>query len=599
MKLITELRQIDTDYEVGTIQITDGLTFSQHNTIRTTEFYSNSQFLNGNKDSRGREKPFYNIVNTMVDTAVVATDIDTKDVQVTADNEASYDKSFLYNHEIQQWMKESDFARVLNEMGETRARYGGVVIKKTEDEGEMEIAVVEWKNVVTDQVDIEGGTIIEKHYLTPSELRQKGEIWENVEDAIDLYSKKSYTRSDEKIEVWEAHGEFPDEWNTTEDIDVVGAKSYSKQVHYFTVRGAKQVHLYAAEEDSLPYKYLPWKKMSGRALGRGVVEEGEESQVWTNDGVLKEKQYMEWASKIFLKTNSKKMGQNASTDHENGDIFTLEEGKDINVLNMTTGVQPKFQEIIDKWWSQYERVTSSYDAVRGETPPSGQPYRLQALVSQTGASHFDYRREEWGIFLKELFYDWVFPYVKSKLTSQHILASDFSPTELKRLDESFAIHEANKFVIDQVLEGKIITAEEYEMAIQQYTEFASEGGTRRFLDVPKGYYKDMKAHLSIDVTGEQKNKQATLESLSTILTTVQASFNPNTGTYGILEDPVLSGVFNELIEASGAGLSPISLTKGGTQAQAQVAQQPAPQGAQPSQPLGQDEISAVQPQATQ
>jgi len=589
MKLITELKQIDSDYQDGTIQITDGLLFSQYHMIRLVDFYTNSKFLNGNKDSAGREKPFYNIVNTMVDTAVVATDIDTKDIRVEADNEMSYDKSFLFNHEIMQWMKESDFARVLNEMGETRARYGGVLIKKHQEKGEeMEVEVVEWKNVVTDQVDIEGGVIIEKHYMTPSELREKSDIWSNVEEAIDMYGKKGYTRTDERMEIWEAHGMFPDEY-LSDDAEVENGEDYSNQVHFFAVKNAKQVHLYWAEEKQRSYKYLPWKKASGRALGRGVVEEGEESQVWTNDGIHKEQAYMEWASKVFLKTNSKKMGNNASTDHSNGDIFVLDDNKDINVMNMTTGVQPQFQQIIDKWWSQYERVTSSYDAVRGETPPSGQPYRLQALVSQTGSSHFDYRREEWGIFLKELFYDWVFPYIQKKLSKQHILASDFTPEELLKLDESFAISEANKFVLDQIFKGKVFTAEEYEATKQQYIQFIAKSGKRRFMDIPDAYYKDMKAKLSIDITGEQKNKQAIMETLSNILQTVAA--NPT-----VLQDPNLAKILNKILEMSGSGISPISLSA--------AQQQPVQQGGQPQQeqspqPLGQAGISAVQPQAIQ
>lgn len=560
MKLIQELRQIVSDYEDGSIEITPGLTFSQSRMIKTIEFYTNSKFLNGNKDSMGREKPFYNVVNTMVDTAVVATDIDTKDIIVEADNEESFTKSFLFNHELLKWMKESDFARVLNEMGETRARYGGVLVKKCLEKGEdMEVEVVEWKNVVTDQCDIQKGVIIERHYMTPMELRAKKDIWENVEDAIGLYSKRGYTRVDERIEVWEAHGEFPTEY-LSDEADVSDVKETSTQVHYFVVKNAKQVHLFWAEEKELPYKFLAWKKASGRALGRGVVEEGEEAQVWTNDAVQKKQSAMELSGKVILKTNSKKIGNNVMTDLDNGSIVVMEDGKDLNTVNLLNGAMPQFTEMVQEWWSQYERVTSSYDAVRGETPPSGQPYRLQALISQTGGSHFDYRREEWGIFLKEMFYDWVFPYIQKKLSKGHILASDFSPEELVKLDESFAICEANKYIMDKVLSGEIVSAEEYQAAKDQYVQFIGKNGKRRFLDIPDYYFKDMKAKLSINITGEQKNKQATMETLSNVLQTVAS--NPM-----ILQDQNLAMIFNKILEMSGAGLSPISLSKSGMMAQ--------------------------------
>lgn len=573
MKLVQELKQFDNDYQTGTIEITTGLNFSQYQTLRMVEFYSNSKRLSGNTDGNNREIPFYNIVNAMVDTAIVATDIDTKDIRVEADNEGSYDKSFLFNHEIQQWMKESNFAKSLNEMGEARARYGGVLVKKCMKDGEMTIEVVQWKNVVTDPVSVEDGIVLEKHFLTPTELRQKEWDKDAIEDAIGLYNKKGYTPVSERIEVWEAHGTFPDSY--LEDGDSESAKGYSDQVHFICVKGAKSVTLHSAEEKEFPYKYLPWKAVSGRALGRGVIEEGEEAQVWTNDAIQKEQAAMELSGKVVLKTNSKKVANNVLTGVDNGQIIVLDDNKELDVLNLMTGALPQFQNMVDKWFSQLERTTSSYDAVRGETPPSGQPYRLQALVSQQGSSHFDYRREEWGIFLTELFYDWVFPYITKKLNKAHILASDFSPEELTKLDEAFSINEANSYALGKILDGKVFTAEDYEVARQQYGEYITKTGKRRFLDVPDGYYKDMKARLSINITGEQKNKMAVMETLSTLLQTMSQLTQ-----FGVVSPEDIKMVLNKILEMSGAGVSPLSLSKGNTQAQQGMIQ-----GAQPMQQL--------------
>lgn len=580
MKLISELQEIKANYDGGSIDITNGLPFSQAKTIRMVEFYSNSKFLNGNKDNQGKEKPFYQIVNTMVDTAVVATDIDTKDIRVESEREQDYDKSFLYNHEIQKWMKETNFAEELNEMGETRARYGGVVVKKCMNEGKMEIEVVDWKNLVTDQVDIEEGVIIECHYMTPMELRKKSDVWDNVDEAIKLYGKKGYTRADSRIEVWEVHGEFPNVYLSDENEATGDEKDYSNQIHYFAVKGNKSVHLYFAEEKEKPYKYLAWKKASGRALGRGVVEEGEEAQVWTNDAVYKKQSAMELSGKVILKTNSKKIGNNVRTDMDNGHIVVLEDGKDLDVLNLLNGAMPQFTEMITEWWSQYERATSSYDAVRGETPPSGQPYRLQQLVANQGGSHFDYRREEWGIFLTELFNDWVFPYIEKQLTKGHILASDFSPEELARLDEHYSTYKANEMAKEKILSGEIITKEQYLEIQQQFTELIGKTGKRRFLDIPDGYYKDMQSKLTINVTGEQKNKMATLESLNSMLQQMLPLVQA-----GIVTAQDVQLVLNKIMELSGAGISPLSLSKNNTQSQRP--QQMQQVGLPPQQPQGQ------------
>ncbi len=65
--------------------------------------------------------------------------------------------------------------------------------------------------------------------------------------------------------------------------------------------------------------------------------------------------------------------------------------------------------------------------------------------------------------------------------------------------------------------------------------------------------------MTVITTGEQRNKGAVLTSLSELLKTVIASFNPQNGTFGVLEDPTLRRIFDDIVEISGSGISPISL----------------------------------------
>ena len=144
--IIEEVNSLITDYETSTIEIAPNLPYSQYQTLKKIDYYSNSTYLKGNKDAKGRQKPFYNIVNAIVDTSVVATDFDTKDIQLVADDKKDFVRTFLLSKDVHNWMKESDFAGFLNEFGETRARYGGVLVKKymEEEDGEevLEIEVL-------------------------------------------------------------------------------------------------------------------------------------------------------------------------------------------------------------------------------------------------------------------------------------------------------------------------------------------------------------------------------------------------------------------------------------------------------------------------
>ena len=160
-------------YRSDKITITEGYDFSQYETLRTIELYDDDRFLSGNTDSLEREKPFFNIVSFRKNVAIRATDLDTKDVQIQSEciTKTSYAETFLLNLKSRNWMKLAGFAGFLNKMGATRAKYGGVLVKKPERDGELGIHVVAWLNSITDKVDIKKGTKIERHPYTPAELK--------------------------------------------------------------------------------------------------------------------------------------------------------------------------------------------------------------------------------------------------------------------------------------------------------------------------------------------------------------------------------------------------------------------------------------------
>lgn len=558
--IFKEINEIIGSYNNKSIQIIDGLYYNQFQTLKKIEFYWNSQYINGQIDELGRIKPFYNISKFRVNVATRATDLDVKDVRITSDNVNDRVRSMLLNHELKNWFKEADFSKLLNDWGKTRAKYGGALIKKCmeEEDGkkELEIELVEWKNVITDQTDIENGVIIEVHYMSPSELSKKIGIWENVEEAMKLATKSRGFKgnkdqaTEKRIPIYEVHGEFPENYNP--ETPDGNPNKYERMS--FIIAGNetnKQVMLWHELEDENPYRFLAWDSVAGRGLGIGIVEDGFEAQMWTNDAIISEKNVMDLAGKVFIKTNSKNLGNNIIADMDNGQVIELEDGADANMLNLTPSSLPEFQNTVERWNTQYERATNTFDAVTGEQMPSNTPLGSVAIQSAQASSFFDYRREEAGIFWTDVLMDWVLPYLIKKINKEHILASDFSTEELKTIDKAFALNEANNRVKEAVLSGQIVSAEEYEQAIDAFTQFIAQDGKRRYIEVPKDYFKNYEEDVTIDITGETRNKQATLQTLSSIL--AQVAGNP-----ALLQDPTLSQIFSEILEISGVNIIPVS-----------------------------------------
>lgn len=571
-KIFTEIDEIRTNYETASLEKVSGLKRSQAKVIKMVEYYSDSRYLGanfGNQRTVGEGKidvPFYNIVNYRVDLAKTATDLDIKDIQIVADNPKYQVHSMLLNHEAYEWMKKTGFSKTLNEMGLTRPKYGGYLIKKTEIDGELKIEVVRWTNAVTDQSSILGGAIIETHHMTPVELKNKDGVWENVREVLKAHKKMKAADRPTTIDVYEVTGEFPvvyfKEANGEEETEE-DEYTYKLQRYFIADIDQKKYLMYSEElsgEMEDYYEYLAWNE-NGYGLGRGVIEDSEEAQVWTNDAVINESIAMSLAGRVGIITDSKKIGNNI-LEHDFGKVYKIDRGEMAQAFNLTPSALGQYQNQIEKWKAQADNVTSSYNAATGEQPPSGTPYSQTALLNQVATKPFDYKREEWGIHLTKIFEKWVIPYLIKKIKNEHILVSEYSDEELDIIDESFATYGTNQDIKKSFLKGNVVYPEQQMQMMEEYKKMARKNGKKRFIKIPKDYFKDIECKVTVMTTGEQKNKAVMLQSIDSLISKYIQSFNPNTGQYGVTTDPFLSKMFKEAIELIGSGLSPVSLGKG-------------------------------------
>lgn len=571
-KIFSEFDDLKSNYEGGSLEKIEGLKRSQYKIIKMCEYYSDSKYMgaylgNVRQIAGGQiDVPFYNIVNYRVALAKTATDLDIKDINIVSDNPKYQVHSMLLNREAYEWMKKTEFSRTLNQMGYTRPKYGGYLVKKTEEKGELKIDVVKWTNVMTDQNDIMAGPIVETHQMSPVAIKAKEGSWDNVIEVLKAHKKMDSKKRPSVIEVVEITGEFPVSVLKNAKDEVIAEEdeyTYSLQRYFLACLDGHKYLMFADDlsgELADYYEYLSWED-NGYGLGRGVIEDSEEAQVWTNDAVVNESIAMSLAGRVGIKTTSKKVGQNI-LQHDHGKIYELEANTDMAAFNLTPAALPQYQNQIEKWKSQADNVTSSFNAATGEQPPSGTPYSQTALLNQVATKPFDYKREEWGIHLTKLFDKWVIPHLIKKIKAEHILVSEFSETELENIDESFATYTTNSYIKDRMNEGKVVSPEEQDFAMGAFKDAIKKTGRKRFIKIPEDFFKDIECKVTVITTGEQKNKAVVLQSLNSILDTVVKSFNPNTGQFGVLADPELSKIFREIVEIAGSGLSPISIGKG-------------------------------------
>lgn len=537
----------------------DGLILHVKDILKKVEFYSNSQFITGSRDELGRDKPFDNIVNPAVNVAVRATDFDTKDIQLIPKAPNLAVKAMMLRKELKNWMEEANYSKYLNDEGEAECRYGGAITKITETKDELFFDVVDWFNIKVNQVNFADGAKIEIHYMTQLELNRKRKSWDgldkNWDDIMELFEVEAKKKKGGKIlntiEVYEVEGEFPREC-FLEDYEG-DDDSYSLQKYFLIMSGKeRQYVLYKEEIKKTAYEYNPFNPRNAIILGRGIVEDGFEPQKWVNDSRIKEKDVMEMASKLIFKSDDPQIGENALTSYLTGDIIPLSEGKDITPLNTVSNAIPQFNNNVESWKGTYQSITSTFSAITGEEMPANTPLGALQIQNQEARSIFDYRREQRGIFHKRLVLERVIPFLVKRMSKSHVLNAQFSGEELKMIDNDIAIYEVNNMLIDEILDGKVVTSEDYDFKKDEVVQKYQKGRDRRFIDIPDNYYDDLKDSVMVVTTNEQFNKTAMLQSLSSVIQTV--SQNPQ-----ILEHPMLSQVFGQMIEMSGIGISPTLL----------------------------------------
>jgi hypothetical protein len=548
MNIQSHIKQLVSNYPQAKCERVEGNYFYPFEVIKTIEYYTDSKYLFGQKDELGRDKPFLNRVNYRLITAVKATPFSTKDIQLVPDGDENTLRVALLDHELHDWFKEANYDATIDEMRYVRPKHGELIVKKIEKNGELKIEVVDLRNVVVDPSSLYR-TFIEVQYMTPSELaKQKG--WNTAEllSNPNARTKKMKIMDGEtdstvdQYEVYEVYGEFP--------LSMIEDGGDENDYRLYRLYICNDTILHQAEISEFPYKNLSWEAVNGRSIGRGVVEAGFEAQVWSNDAVLKQRDMMEHASKITFVTDDDDVEDNVLTDYDSGSIIKIGDGKSFKMLNTVPTSLPQINNLLQMWDTQYQEVSSSFDAVTGASMPSRTPFRTMAMLNQAGASDFAEKNKAFGIFQKEIIYDWVLPYLIKKLKSGHRLLVDFSKEEMDLFEEDFANFEVNKFVKSEILKGRRITMEE----LAQLRELAkAKKLTRRIMDIPEGYYADIRTKVDIITSGENIDKQAMFESLNNMLMTVAQ--NPQ-----IMTDPMLSKLFGKIIDLAGVGISLPELT---------------------------------------
>lgn len=526
-----------------------GYQFSQKRMLQDIDLAVNSVYRKGKYDSQNQRKLYLNIVNFYRNVAKKNTDVDVSNFvfrPVDNSTENIWAVWFL-KRQFSNWVKDNGFSKTINDLNDDFNTYGTCVGKRVKDD----FVRIPLRYLICDQSaetlldGVKGGIpLIQEHefsYLQTQDFNwDVAEEYEGKRKILEVYyyakpaeiatlqGKPTAYKKDEKAVLTMCI--LMPEGKMDEDK----RKKYAERV------------LFVEQIDTLPYEECHSEKQVGRWLGRGNVEKQLENQIARNLTVNMRRRSMLWSSKQIFQTQGDAVNKNLVKNVKDGDVMQVGLNGLISKVDLSTRALGDFQADDQVWKENSDQQAFAFESATGESFPSGTPFRLGALLSNSVMGWFDLQKEIFGIFLRDSFFNQILPIYKKRAKDDVILIGQ-SEEGYNDLKQMFVEFNAHKHYIDLLLSPKMLNSD-----IPNLDDIKSHVHSRLIkspylsVEVPKEIYKNAKYIMDLDITGES-DAPADKETLTTLYTSMAQSGDPRAGQ-----------VLNVLLASMGKNLAAIA-----------------------------------------
>lgn len=534
--------------------------------------YLASKHISGEKDSQGRDKPFFNIVVAARNVYFRATDIDRKNISVIPTNMHDEIPALFATGWLQNWMRRNVWGIFLNNWGLELAAFNSAVVKFIENGGELHSMVVPWSRIICDPINFDANPKIELIELTEAELYGRvkthgydKDIVEKLCDALSARELTDQTKQDQNnnyIKLYEVqlNGKLSLLTGNEEDED-----KFAEQMHVISFVASKEEGKFddftlVSGRRKDPYmltSLLP--ATDGSVSLDGSVKNLFQSQWMMNHTVKSIKDQLDLASKMFFQTADPAfVGRNVLSALQNGDILIHKENHPLTMVNNQSHDITASQSFGQMWKGLSAEINGVSESMMGQVAPSGTAWRqVEALLNESH-SLFETMTENKGLAIEQMLRRFVIPFAKKQMKNKKEVMAQLSALNLAKIDSKYipaeAVRRHNAAFTESVLQGEIPSPfDQMGMEAGVQKELDAMGDTRPLSPGDINWdemFKDLEWELEINITGEAKDKQMVLTTLNTALGIMM---NPNYAT-----NQQAQFVVSKILSATGV-ISPVEM----------------------------------------
>lgn len=572
-------RRLERNYISGTNHPSKYVTWSFSEDVAKIYAYLDSKHISGEKDSLGRDKPFFNIVLANRNIWFRATDLDRKNIKFKATKQSEVITQFVATAFLQDWMRRENFGQFLNDWGLTQAGFNEAIVEFVEQDGRLIPSVLSWNKTICDTISFVDNPVIKVLELTKAQLK-KNKLYDKTQitklfDAVrtrqNLQKENVDTNNAQYIKVYEIHGEFSQAvYNKAKGLKVKESDGdiYFQQIHALSFvakddQGADydDFTLYCGKENNPHMLTALLPEPDGSIALRGSVKVQFDAQWMVNHSVKAIKDQLDLASKLIFQTaDGTFVGQNALFAIESGDILIHAPNTPLTQIQNNSHDTTQLTEY-GSMWKSVGRENAGISEAMVEAPKSGTAWRQTRAQLDEAHGLFDVMTQNRGLSVEQMLRRFVIPFLKKQMKHGNEITAMLQDYGIEKIDAMYINSEAIKKMmaddINAVLNGQQ-PKQDLNGAKQAIQAQMSIQGSQRFLkpsDIKSKTWADLfdnfEWEIECDITGENTPDREDLQTLTEVLNTI--SNNPR-----VLMDPNAKLIFNRILMIAG-GISPMQL----------------------------------------
>lgn len=449
MEILNTITNEVHEYLFGETELSEGVRFSEYKLKKRIMFFKNKTYPTGKITEDGDYEFWFDIIESRRNNEVKNIGFDTKHILLFSKNPVQdFAAVYVANLYTDEFMWQNGSAEELNTSVEDFSGDGNLLFRKTKDGYEpwdmMNTFILNQTARTVDETDI-----IERFYMTQSELRAKQGLYKNVDEVIETCGNKFFSRTENGIgeikskktyEIYRRTGEVSEkalfEAQGKEGGDpnkyilarlvVAGIKKGSATNRYvlFAEEMKGKMSDYFVEAHRGAYKGRWWRE--------GMYELLMDHQVRYNDICNEIARGLDWASKAIFSHTDVQTLQNIRTALKNGSLIKSADIKQIQVRLQGFDQLVRDREDVLR---QADDIANSYEIVQGKNLPSQTAFRTASVMDVNATKLFVYLRKKFALAYRRVFKEFVLPVLVKDTSMQDVIRVTGDPTFIDRFRE--------------------------------------------------------------------------------------------------------------------------------------------------------------------